>query len=224
MYGHALLATIHSLPVETHAAAILRHAERYPITDSTRPELAELKPSGIEAATAFGKTLKGFDRVLVFHSPVKRCQQTAEAIADGLSQSKIDATVMGPRVALGVDYIRDTLEAGRLGGALGETFIRRWFDGQVAPTVVRPPSEVGALHRDFIARSLAETPQIGRCLNLHVTHDWNILALREWMVGVRHEEAGWIDFLDGLAFTPASSGGLKAHCPARPDTLCRFSR
>ena len=29
------------------------------------------------------------------------------------------------------------------------------------------------------------------------THDWNIMLVRETYLGVRHEEQGWAEFLDG---------------------------
>jgi hypothetical protein len=43
-------------------------------------------------------------------------------------------------------------------------------------------------------------------LDLHVSHDWNIIVLRELVCGVRHEDAGWLDFLDGVVFTPTAAG------------------
>lgn len=224
MYGTALLTTLLETPRQSHAAAILRHAERFPITDPARPELAELKPSGVEASIDFGRRVTGFGRVRLYHSPVKRCQQTAEGILRGLAERGVKGEIAGPREELGVAYIRNTLEAGRLGGALGEEFIRHWFNRQVPPDIVRPPAEVGALHRDFIERMLRENAVQERCLDLHVTHDWNILALREWLLGVRHEEAGWIDFLDGLVFTPCAPAGVQALCPARPLSPARFAR
>jgi hypothetical protein len=42
-----------------------------------------------------------------------------------------------------------------------------------------------------------------------VSHDWNILVLRELLLGVLHEDAGWLNFLDGLAFS-LCAGRLEA--------------
>ena len=216
MLGHALLDTLPTLPATGPVAAILRHAERFPIEDQARPELAELKPSGIQAAEEFGAALRGFATVRLFHSPVKRCQQTADAIARGARTRGLAATVIGPREALGVEYIANTVEAGRLALAHGEHFIRLWFQGQVDRSVVWPPDVVGARHRDFIVRTLGEPDGLGRRLDLHVSHDWNILALREWLLGVRHEEAGWVDYLEGVAFYPAAAGVQAVHPRVRP--------
>ena len=32
------------------------------------------------------------------------------------------------------------------------------------------------------------------------------MILREHLCGVRHEETGWLTYLDGVAFAPAASG------------------
>lgn len=208
MHGLQLLDTIHSLPNDS-AAAILRHAERFPILDSADPTLAEITPDGAVAAEAFGTRLRGFDCVRIFHSPVKRCRQTAECIARGVSSTGCPVEIAGPDDALGVDYIMDLTEAGRLTVQHGNHFVRLWFSGQVAPTVIRAPEQIAARKLAFLTQRLQEQSPRGRRLDLHVSHDWNIIVLRELVCGVPHEEAGWLNFLDGVAFSP-TAGGLSA--------------
>jgi hypothetical protein len=71
----------------------------------------------------------------------------------------------------------------------------------------------------YLTERLQQPDPHGRRLDLHVSHDWNILTLRERLCGVRHEEAGWLNFLDGVAFTVAVDG-LRAvyrdHAVTRP--------
>lgn len=210
MRGEELLATLRA---EARAgrpvAAVMRHAARHPIADPQRPELAELTADGCAAAEAFGAQLGSFSRVRLFHSPVKRCQQTAECIARGVGRTGTGAIVelVGPHPALGIDYIRDLTEAGRLTVQHGDHFVRLWFEGRVPPTVVDPVPALAALKLDFVRAQLAAaTPGT---LDLHVSHDWNIIVLREHLVGVRHEDAGWLTFLDGVTFRP-SERGLRA--------------
>ncbi len=209
MHGHTLLETIRSLPAHTHAAAFLRHAERFPILAATDHTLAELTPDGHAAAEAFGTKISGFDRVRLFHSPVKRCRQTAEAIARGFGSNGGCVEIVGEAAALGVDYIVDPAETARLATQHGDHFIRLWFSGQVGPAVIRAAEQVAARKVAHLTARLHEPCAHGRRLDLHVSHDWNILTLRELLCGVRHEEAGWLNFLDGVAFAP-DVGGLRA--------------
>lgn len=209
MLGHTLLETIHSLPTPTHAAAFLRHAERFPILVASDHTLAELTPDGHAAAEAFGTKIAGFDRVRIFHSPVKRCRQTAEGIARGLSTTGRVVEIVGAADALGVDYIVDPTETARLATQHGEHFIRLWFSGVVGPAVIRAAEQIAARKVAYMIERLHEPCAHGRRLDLHVSHDWNILTLRELLCGVRHEEAGWLNFLDGVAFA-AEVGGLRA--------------
>ena len=83
MNGSDVIKMIGTFAPEGRSAVMLRHAARFPIVDMTRPELAELTPEGSATAEAMGEQLRGHDGVRLFHSPVKRCQQTAECLARG---------------------------------------------------------------------------------------------------------------------------------------------
>jgi hypothetical protein len=207
MRGEELLATLRE---EARAgqpvAAVMRHAARHPIADPKRPEIAELTADGCAAATEFGAQLGSFSRVRLFHSPVKRCQQTAECIAGGFARTGGRAELLGAHPALGIDYIRDLSEAGRLTVLHGDHFVRLWFEGQVPPSVIDPAPTLAAMKLDFVRARLGEVAAEPGTLDLHVSHDWNIIILREHLVGVRHEDAGWLTFLDGVAFRPSERG------------------
>lgn len=206
MHGLELLKTLHSLPTGVPAAVCLRHAQRFPIADASDPTLAEITPDGATAAEAFGAHLRGFDCVRLFHSPIKRCRQTAECIARGVAATGCPVTIAGPEPTLGVDYILDLKEAGRLTVLHGDHFVRLWFTGQIAPAVIRAAASIAAGKLAYLTQRLQEPCAQGRRLDLHVSHDWNIIVLRELMLGVCHEQAGWLDFLDGVAFSPAAAG------------------
>lgn len=187
-------------------AAMMRHAARHPIADPKLPHLAELTAEGCAAAEEFGARLGGFGRVRLFHSPVNRCRQTAECVARGAARAGVPAEILGAHDELGIDYIRDVGEAGRLSVIHGEHFVRLWFEGRVPVQVIDPAPELAARKVAFVAQRLAEIAQEPGALDLHVSHDWNIIILREHLVGVRHEEAGWLTFLDGVAFRRGERG------------------
>lgn len=202
MQGHELLATIHSLSAHPTVAAVLRHAARHPIIDPREPLAAELTTEGRRDAEAFGAKITGFDRLRLFHSPVKRCQQTAESVAAGAVRAGLAVELIGPQPDLGVAYILDQVETGRLSGVHGEHFVRLWFTDQVpAEFIERAPDIIRRKVAYVTARLDEPAPAAGRRLDLHVSHDWNVILLRELLLGVRHEEVGWAPFLDGVAFT-----------------------
>jgi len=201
MYGNELLETIGTLAPDGATAAILRHAARFPIADPAHPTLAEITPDGAAAAEAMGRRITGFDRVRLFHSPVKRCRQTAECIARGALAAGVEIEYLGPEDALGVDYLLNLPEAGRLTTLYGDHFVRLWLSGQIPENVVLAPKLVAGEKLKYLAGRLTEPSNRGRRLDLHVSHDWNILILRELMLGVRHEDVGWLTFLDGISFS-----------------------
>lgn len=198
--GNPVLNTLQSIEAPS-VAAIIRHAERYPIVDPSRPCDAEIKPAGAEAARAFGAGLSGFDSVRLLHSPVTRCRQTAECIAEGASKIGLRTEILGPQEVLGVDYILDLVEAGRLTALHGDHFVRLWFEKKIPEAVIWSTDRLAEAKFSFLRRRLLEPHSGGRRLDLHVSHDWNIIVLREYLLGVRHEDTGWLDFLDGLCFS-----------------------
>jgi len=206
MNGNELLQTICALPPESAAAAIMRHAERFPIADPADPTLAEITPRGAAAAEAFGARITGFDCVRIFHSPIKRCQQTAECIARGVASAGLAVDFDGPQAILGIDYIRDLVEVGRLSVQHSNAFVRHWFAGEFPETVIQPATQIAASKLDWITGRLSDPGVRGRRLDLHVSHDWNVIVLRELMLGVCHEDTGWLTFLDGIAFSVGTAG------------------
>jgi len=200
MNGSDVIKMIGTFAPEGRSAVMLRHAARFPIVDMTRPELAELTPEGSATAEAMGEQLRGHDGVRLFHSPVKRCQQTAECLARGARRAGVSVELAGAEEALGVEYILDMKAAAQLSVEHGDHFVRRWMDGQVPENVIWRTERIAAAKVDYVARKLAEPCRPGRWLDLHVSHDWNVMVLRERLLGVRHEEAGWLTFPDGVGF------------------------
>ena len=68
-------------------------------------------------------------------------------------------------------------------------------------------SEIFKAARDEVARQvlLVAAELLGAAppdtLLVLVTHDWNVMLVREAILGLTHEEVGWLDYLDGLLIT-----------------------
>jgi broad specificity phosphatase PhoE len=195
-----LLAALASLPDDVPVVLFARHAERYAIENAASPDDVQLTPAGEQAARGFGGRLPLLRSLRVFHSPIPRCRVTAERIAEGFAVAGGQVAFEGVLEGLCRSYLLDLAGIRALVRQYqvgGRDIIRDWFDGRLDPSMI-DPCNVAAEK----LRRLAETTSAGAgadSLTLLVTHDWEILTLRETFLGARHEEVGWVDFLDGLA-------------------------
>jgi len=179
-------------------AVIVRHAARHPIEDIRRSLEVGLTEQGMEDAERFGRSLRGY-RLRLFHSPAVRCRETAEAIRRGAEAAGALVSLVSPEPALCAPYLKDDAclaEASRL----GKGFIRAWFDGQFPERWICRPSVAADMVLGPVLARLSEPGGEGR-LDIHVSHDWEISLLREELLGVRHEEAGWPAYLDGITLS-----------------------
>jgi broad specificity phosphatase PhoE len=90
---------------------IIRHAERYSLKDVNHPDEAMLTEKGRADALEYGRSLLPFSPVMVYHSPVERCADTARRIVQGLRDEGGDAEVGGKLEELGGAYLREDLES-----------------------------------------------------------------------------------------------------------------
>ncbi|QLH75124.1 MAG: histidine phosphatase family protein [Methanomassiliicoccales archaeon] len=184
------------------AAILIRHAERYHIHSIKGSMGIGLTEKGLKDAYAMGTELPSGLPVNFFHSPALRCRQTVEEMARAFVENngrvgalKMEATLCGP-------YIRDERclqEAERT----RDKFLRRWFDGDLDPSWIydKVASSLFVLG-PIISRMVSGPPH----LDIHVSHDWEIVLLRETLIGLKHEDHGWVDYLDGLIFEPNGNG------------------
>jgi broad specificity phosphatase PhoE len=133
---------------------------------------------------------------VLLHSPILRCQETAEQILFGYG----GGTTQGPDEGLGIPYVLDLAALADLATRMGQReFATRWFSNDLAKGVVQPAEDaaqaLATLATDHLAA--AEPGEI----RLLVSHDWNVMLLRDRLMNLRHQEVGWLDFLDGVVFT-----------------------
>lgn len=80
----SLINDLQSVPRDTPAALLLRHAARHPISDPLDHTVAELTEAGVRSAEELGARIQGqFAPGRLLSSPVSRCRATAEALARG---------------------------------------------------------------------------------------------------------------------------------------------
>lgn len=210
MYGQDLLESLCAPAHAGNAAAIMRHAERHALTSATDPTLALLTDAGKAAARDMGARISGFSHLRLFHSPVQRCRQTAEQLAEGARSAGLHVEMIGTEEVLGFGYTRDMPTACRMYSEIGDAFMDRWFRSELPDSIIAEPGLIADETVAHIDRRLRETTAHGRRLDLHVSHDWNVLVVRELLLGVTHEKAGWLTFLDGVAFSRTGDKELTA--------------
>ena len=102
------ISALPQLLVSGPVVLLIRHAERGPITDPTMGHDVPLTDRGREAAEATGRAVgaaaQGLGRVVVAHSPVPRCEETARRIARGAETSGANTSALGARGHLGGPY------------------------------------------------------------------------------------------------------------------------
>ncbi len=193
----------------TRFALVIRHGERERIVETARALEALLTEKGKQEAVELGKSLAPSGNIIIHHSPVERCRQTAEKIYEGIIAYGGSARIAGPLMELGGPYI-----AGSWGDIIAEIerrgfngFVRAWFNGQLPKSLITPLEDSAKLQASILRSQLEKND----ASYVNVSHDWNVMCLREYYFGIRHEDAGTPAYLDGLIALPSSNGTILHH-------------
>lgn len=189
-------------------SVIVRHAERHEVRDIGHSLEVGLTEKGKVDAVRFGSAMSGRRPVRLFHSPAVRCRETAMGIAEGLRSAGHEAASIEESPLLCAPYLKDACVL-READRLGHGFMRAWFEGRFDKRWLLPTPEAADMVLSQVIGGLGAGPDR---LDIHVSHDWEVVLLREELLGIRYEDAGWVDYLSGLAFT-ASDGMFKVLSP-----------
>ncbi|MDY0004596.1 MAG: histidine phosphatase family protein [Polyangia bacterium] len=182
--------------------ALLRHSARVDITGYTVEQavLAPLTDAGRALARDFGRRLPTDRPVRIFHSEVPRCEDTAQRLAEGMMEAGGQVEILGSRTSLAAFFIRDpwavALEFGQRGP---RGFMREWLSGKLGPAVMDPPEQAA---RDQLAALMLERNCLPEPdapgLDLHVSHDVNVMALLHLCVDISDQSVPWPGYLEGV--------------------------
>jgi hypothetical protein len=81
-------------------------------------------------------------------------------------------------------------------------FARAWFRGEISEELMMGAVESAQFGLDVVRRYHGKQ---GRNAVM-VTHDWNIMVLKEHYLGLRHEDVGFPGFLGGVGFYKNEDG------------------
>ncbi len=186
-----------NLPEHRPVALLLRHAEREAIRNLEGTIEARLLPAGKAAARAMGRDLAPLGPLVLRHSPVPRCGETAEELVAGALEAGGQARLIGPVLELGGPYMYDWRRAMKQVFRDGaDSFVRSWFAGELPSDLAMPAEQAAKQQVQILSDSLKQAEDGELCL--HVSHDWNVLCVRTFFAN-RGLDYGWPRFLEPVA-------------------------
>jgi hypothetical protein len=181
---------------------LIRHASRQAIPSGRIGHHdVPLTDTGRQMAHELGQALPSDATVRLFHSPIPRCEETAEYIRRGVISNEGSVILMGKRDFLDTIGIVDLKQMVMILERHGRHhLVRQWLDGKLENTIMRNPHHIVQRTLQEIIASKRDKSPLQKTIDIHITHDLNILAAREILLGVKLENGGWSKYLDGLIF------------------------
>ncbi|WDP93081.1 MAG: histidine phosphatase family protein [Desulfobacter sp.] len=181
-------------------SVILRHSDRFYHKDFRMEPFMGLTEAGKSYALELGKGLPSTVMPRLYSSHFGRCIETAYLIDKGYTMVNGSTLPHNQTCDLLTPfYIKDIEKAlGRMEASGTTAFIRDWFDKAIDKTIMEDPEHTSDAITDFMAGCLSELAagEVAVC----VSHDWNIFPIKEFKLGLPHEGAGDIGYLDGVVF------------------------
>ena len=193
-------------------ALLIRHAHRHPIPQgAVEHEGVPLTLTGRRQAFAFGARLPPSYALRLFHSPVHRCRETAEHILKGFQTIGGSGNIMGAQDFLRINLV-DQRTMVRILDELGHhQFGYQWLRGAFDEAVIDDPRKVASTTIHGILAWM-EAGSVKR-LDVHVTHDLNLLAVQDVIAPVANERFAWPAYLSGILVTQTDGHVTLIHPP-----------
>jgi broad specificity phosphatase PhoE len=207
---------LRALPSSGRRALVLRHAERFAVVDLATHEDVLLTEAGHANARVAGAELHAVApgaTLVVGHSPVERCAQTARGVAAGFAGQGGRVRTVGAVAHLASPFVVDKGKAYALVNGFGHRFIRAWFDGEVPEDCFQKRHRAAAEQLDVLVEAVRGCAEDE--LAVFITHDWNIALMREEFLGVKHEDFGWPGYLDGVSVAVRDDARVRLGVGAR---------
>ena len=180
---------------------MIRHSHRLVNRGFHASLMAELTPIGHETSVEFGRRLPTDRPVSIFYSPHIRTEQTAERIAEGLSESGGDLVLMkelGILLGANADPMKYAAFAGEIGWA--RTY-QLWSKDMITEDTIERMEAYALRLRSYTLEKMTEDSRDS--LHIHVTHDMVVAACR-WMYLVLENDPGLdVQFLGGFGIVGA---------------------
>ncbi len=193
-----IVKALKKFPVDSKIILILRHSHRNDPTELVKIHELRLTPQGHQVAKIFGQKLPNERAIRLYHSPVGRCQETAEDILTGFEETGGNGALKGVLTPLffagtAPKFFQDiNMKNSHL------DFMFRWAVGFYSPDLISPLQTYCQNAAVVIWNNINDAPERG--IDIHITHDVFLMALRFGWFGIPPNEE-WVPFLGGIAFT-----------------------
>jgi len=191
-------SSLASIPHFEKMILLVRHAERSEITDNRTQAFAMLTEKGRTDSKIYGRVLgKKYGQLSIWHSPITRCRDTAECMVHGMVETNREVKTAGPLAWLGGDFFNTDPCWINLEVAGGEDhFYHQWTTGCYSANRILSMKDAADYE---LEKAIAQMEKSDSPVIIDVTHDWNILVLREAYLSLHYTEVGLPGFLDSLA-------------------------
>lgn len=188
-----LIEEIKKHPLNSKLALLIRHGDREQIPQGEFGNEILLNEKGRKNSLAFGEALKEFPVKRIFTSPIPRCVQTAELIAQGFGNNLdiISTKCLGDPGL----HTADEKIAGEFYLAHGfHEILRRFMRNETVPGVPDAKHFTNIM-KEFLNESTTEDG-----LTVHVTHD-SLIAMYHFCINKTvYTVDNWVDYLEGLVY------------------------
>lgn len=208
-----ILAVLRRAAAGPGPIALVRHSRRESLREASVAAAleAQLTAEGRDLCGVFGEQLPRGRPVRLFHSPVSRCEDTAQLIGEAVRAAGGEAQMVGPLPQLGAPYLLKPTRAIDQFAEVGMAgFVRAWVAGEVPPEIVTPHRQAAL---ELLATVLAQRSE---ALDLHVTHDLTVVVLLGLVLPVGEPGFPWPGFLDGCVLTGEDPLLCHYHGETRP--------
>lgn len=179
-------------------SVIMRHSDRFFPTEISMEPFMGLTEKGKEFAVKLGTQLPANPRPRLFSSHFGRCIETAYLIDKGYIKAHgIFNGHNAQAVELSPFYITDIHKAITLVQELGSVkFLRKWFNHEISEDIMQNPEMAADTITDFMIKKMQHINK-GEIV-ICVSHDWNLFPLKEYKLGLPHEEYGTVGYLESV--------------------------
>ena len=200
IFHQETLDTINNLFEEgvKRAAVIMRHSARNFTDDPAEEPFMGLTETGKDFSLKLGENLALSPSPRFFSSHFGRCIETSAIIDKGYYKTHRRFNGHNQiNLDLSPFYINDIDRAITLVRKIeAERFIRQWFNGEFSQEIIMDPKNTADRLAGFLAARVEELDdnEIALC----VSHDWNLFPLKEFKLGLKHEDVGVVGFLESV--------------------------
>lgn len=199
-YGEELKTVINDLHKAgiNKFSVIMRHSARHYDTDFQKEPFMSLTDEGRDLAFKLGESLPEGLSARFYSSYIGRCIETSYLIDKGYTNKSKKETINNVVTeAIAPFYILDLNKLAKI-MTKHETpvFIRNWIDGKLPESVIKNAKQTSAMMFLFMLEKFKEISD--NSIDIFISHDWNMFLLKEFGTGLKHEDFGKIEYLEGL--------------------------